>query len=415
MPLTALNTTRDVDNDAKRVEPTVASLEAQQEQHAPADLFHSVSSQLADTYHEMEERVGLLSQELHQVAQQRLDELHEKERVTQRLESLLKLLPAGVVVLDSQGVVSECNPAAIELLGEPLVEQLWRDIIQRSFSPKGDDGHEISLKDGRRISLVTRSFGSEGGQLILLTDLTETRELQRNLSRHRRLSEMGRMMSSLAHQIRTPLSAAMLYAGHLCDSALSVEQTKRFSQKVLSRLNHLDQQVKDMLIFVRGDVKLTDRLSVAELIIELESAMEIPMSSSRSCYRVEMDCPDVFVQCNRESMVGALMNLVTNAIQAVGRQAELLIKVGESEGRVNFHIADKGPGISPDIQANLAEPFYTTKPQGTGLGLAVVRAVVQAHQGDFNLISAPGQGCCVVISLPVVDSAVSLEAHTHAN
>jgi two-component system sensor histidine kinase FlrB len=92
---------------------------------------------------------------------------------------------------------------------------------------------------------------------LLLTDLTETRALQQRLSRHQRLSEMGRMMSSLAHQIRTPLSAAMLYAGHLCDSDLSQEQTRRFSYKLLDRLQHLEQQVKDMLIFVRGDVKLT--------------------------------------------------------------------------------------------------------------------------------------------------------------
>ncbi len=175
------------------------------------ELFNNVSAQLASTYKEMEERVGLLNEELHEVAEQRLQELKEKERVTDRLESLLKLLPAGVVVLDSRGVVTDCNPAALEFLGEPLTGLLWRDVIERCFAPRSDDGHEISLRDGRRLSIATRSFQSGGGQLLLLTDLTETRVLQRNLSRHRRLSEMGRMMSSLAHQIRTPLSAAMLY------------------------------------------------------------------------------------------------------------------------------------------------------------------------------------------------------------
>ncbi|MEE8058010.1 MAG: PAS domain-containing protein, partial [Pseudomonadales bacterium] len=191
------------------------------------ELFNNVSAQLADTYHEMEQRVGSLNAELHQVAEQRLQELKEKERLTSRLENMLNLLPAGVVVLDSRGVITECNPAALDFLGEPLSGEMWRDIIQRCFAPRLDDGHEISLKDGRRLSMVTRSLQEESGQLMLLTDLTETRDLQRRLDRHRRLSEMGRMMSSLAHQIRTPLSAAMLYAGHLCETKLTSQQSQR--------------------------------------------------------------------------------------------------------------------------------------------------------------------------------------------
>ncbi len=153
--------------------------------------------------------LGSLNHELHVVAEQRLQELKEKEQVTNRLENLLNIMPAGVVVLDSRGLVTQCNPAAEDFLGEPLLGEIWRNVIKRSFAPQVDDGHEISLKDGRRISMVTRSMEGEPGQLILLTDLTETRELQHRLDRHRRLSEMGRMMSSLAHQIRTPLSAAM--------------------------------------------------------------------------------------------------------------------------------------------------------------------------------------------------------------
>src|SRR5690606_35722318 len=237
------------------------------------ELFNELSGQLSDTYRAMGERVGELNRELHQTAEQRLRELREKERYAARLQSLLALLPAGVVVIDQAGRVAECNPAAVELLGEPLRGARWLDVIARSFAPRSDDGHEISLQDGRRIAIATRSLDGEPGQLLLLTDLTETRALQQRLARHQRLSAMGRMMSSLAHQIRTPLSAAMLYAGHLCDRELSGEQIRRFSHKILDRLNHLEQQVRDMLIFVRGDVRLTDTLSCAELIEALQAAM----------------------------------------------------------------------------------------------------------------------------------------------
>lgn len=408
MPLTA------IENSATADGASIPSIDGDlldamnPEQLASAfEQFSSVSSQLADTYQAMEQKVGLLNEELHDLAEKRLAELQEKERVSQRLESLLKLLPAGVVVLDSRGVISDCNPAAIDLLGEPLIGELWRVVIDRSFAPQSDDGHEISLKDGRQISLATRSFGSEGGQLMLLTDLTETRQLQRDLSRHQRLSEMGRMMSSLAHQIRTPLSAAMLYAGHLCHSSLTADQNMRFSQKILSRLNHLEQQVKDMLIFVKGEVKLTDRVSMKELMADLELAMEVPMASASATYSLDLQCPSAVVVCNRESIVGALMNLVNNAIQAAGGGAVLAISVMQGTHEdLSIAIVDHGPGISPRVMANLEEPFYTTKAHGTGLGLSVVKAIAVAHHGSFELISEPGQGCQALMTLPVLEQGL---------
>lgn len=383
--------------------PSIQSLRTPEELAGAFELFTNVSAQLADSYQEMEQQVGQLNAELHQVAEQRLQELREKERVSSRLENLLKLLPAGVVVLDSRGVVAQCNPAAAEFLCEPLEGELWRDVIQRCFAPQFDDGHEISLKDGRRISMVTRSLQGEPGQLILLTDLTETRELQRRVDRHRRLSEIGRMMSSLAHQIRTPLSAAMLYAGHLVESDLSGDQIRRFSAKILSRLNHLDQQVKDMLIFVKGDVKLTDTLPVAQLMTELHAAAEVPLANNGGHFSIRNLAPDQLIHCNCQSMVGALMNLVNNALQSQPGPIDIEVSCTlTANNQLQICVADNGPGIASDVLRNLQEPFFTTKSQGTGLGLTVVRSIVNAHHGEFELQSETGKGSRAIVVLPVV-------------
>jgi two-component system sensor histidine kinase FlrB len=365
------------------------------------ELFNELSTQLADTYREMETRVGELNAELHSVAEQRLRELQEKERLAARLQGLLSLLPAGVVVLDPFGRVAEANPAAIELLGEPLTGQLWRVIIDRSFAPQSDDGHEISLRDGRRISIATRSLDGEPGQLLLLTDLTETRALQQNLARHQRLSEMGRMMSSLAHQIRTPLAAAMLYAGHLCDRELSGEQIKRFSHKVLDRLVHLEQQVRDMLIFVRGDAKLTDTVTTQQLLDALQEAMETPLATRNAHCTIENSCPDEAIHCNRETVIGALMNLINNALQATEKGAHLQLHCALINDRISIAVKDNGPGFGPEVAAQLNEPFYTTKAQGTGLGLAVVRAIAEAHHGEFQISSELGRGTRAELLLPL--------------
>ncbi len=211
-------------------------------------LFSQMSTQLTDSYSMLEARVTELKGELAVVSAQRMAELAEKERLANRLQNLLDLLPGGVIVIDSHGFVCEANPAARELLGEPLEGELWRQVIARCFAPREDDGHEISLKDGRRLSIATRSLEGEPGQLVLLNDLTETRRLQDQLARHERLSSLGRMVASLAHQIRTPLSAALLYASHLNEQTLPVETQQRFAGRLKERLHELEHQVRDMLV-----------------------------------------------------------------------------------------------------------------------------------------------------------------------
>ncbi|WP_339615335.1 ATP-binding protein [uncultured Gilvimarinus sp.] len=369
------------------------------------ELFSQMSDQLTTSYRALEQRVADLNDELIEVTQQRLDELAEKERIANRLESLLNVLPGGVVVLDSKGRVRDCNPAATELLGEPLEGELWRDIIARSFAPRQDDGHEISLRDGRRISIATRNQGSDG-QIILLTDQTETRRLQSELSKHERLSALGQMVSALAHQIRTPLSAAMLYCGHLRKEQLPLEQRRQFAEKVSNRLNHMERQVQDMLLFVKGELPISDCLSVASLQSDLAEAMEVPVLTSNSTVNWSVTGDDYSLSCNRDALVSALLNLVNNGIQAAGREARISITISPQqlagEHWLAIEICDDGPGIDADLLPSLGELFVTTKAQGTGLGLAVVQAVARAHGGRFNLRSNKGEGAQALVLLPAM-------------
>ncbi len=376
-----------------------------------SESFNQMSEQLADSYHLLENRVAELNQELNHLSDRRFAELAEKEKLANRLESLLNFLPGGVVVLDSSGKVAECNPAALQLLGEPLQGELWRDVIKRSFAPRNDDGHEVSLKDGRRVSIQTRNLG-EDGQIILLTDQTETRRLQSELSRHERLSALGKMMGALAHQIRTPLSSAMLYAGHLCNGKLDDERRQQFSEKILGRLNNIERQIQDMLFYVKGELPLNDVISVAQLQEELAEAMEVPLMTSESTCEWVIRTREQYIQCNRAALVGALLNLVNNAIQAAERNAKLRIEFNLYPNALNdpklaaeapqlwIRVCDQGPGIPPEMLNNVGDLFVTSKAQGTGLGLSVVKAVARAHHGKFLLQSTLGKGTCASVLLP---------------
>jgi len=366
--------------------------------------FNQLSTDLNDAYLLLQDRVAQLTREVELANHQRLQEISEKERIASRLENLLQLLPGGVVVLNSQGQVTHCNPAAIELLGEPLEGQFWRDIIKQRFAPRLDDGHEISLKNGRRVSLATRSLQDEPGQIILLTDQTETRRLQQHLSRHQRLSAMGKMVSSLAHQIRTPLAAAMLYAGQLESSTLTPAQSNRCAGKIMSRLHNMERQVKDMLIFARGDAVLDETLSVTALFEELQIASEVLLRGGFECHW-QNAAGDATLACNRESLIGAMLNLLENALQAAGPQARLLISAELLDaGLLRLSVLDNGPGIPESLLEQIKEPFFTTRPQGTGLGLSVAQVVAKAHKGRFFIESASAPaaetGTCAGFILP---------------
>lgn len=385
-----------------RALPDAGEPHASHDIRAAFALFNRVSSELSDSYRLLERRVEQLSSELEQVDRARLHELEAKERLSERLRSLLDLLPGAVVVIDPGGVVADCNPAARDMLGGTLAGERWIDVIRRCFAPRSDDGHEISLRSGLRVSVATRSLERGMGQLVLLTDLTETRELQDRLSRHRRLTAMGRMMAALAHQLRTPLAAAMLHAANLRDAVLTPEQTQRFAAKVLSRLGHLERQIRDMLIYARGDLVLDEVCSTREILDALAAAAEAPLAAAGACCTERPGCATgVLLRCNRDVLVGALMNLVNNALEAAGQGASIGIEAVFEQSGLRISVYDDGPGMTASQLASAGEDFFTTKPQGTGLGLAVARAVARAHGGEFQVVSAPGKGTCASMLLPV--------------
>ncbi|WP_434571670.1 sensor histidine kinase [Pseudomonas sp. Z3-6] len=370
-------------------------------------LFNQMSSQLTDSYSLLEARVTELKGELAVVSAQRMQELAEKERLANRLQNLLDLLPGGVIVIDAHGFVREANPAACELLGLPLEGELWRHVIARCFAPREDDGHEVSLKDGRRLSISTRSLDAEPGQLVLLNDLTETRHLQDQLARHERLSSLGRMVASLAHQIRTPLSAALLYASHLTEQQLPVETQQRFAGRLKERLHELEHQVRDMLVFARGELPLTDRVSPKALLQSLQAAALTHVQQLPIRWQCDSHAGEVL--CNRDTLVGAVLNLIENAIQASGGDVRLKVHLYTRGNTLRLSISDNGSGIEPAVLARLGEPFFTTKTTGTGLGLTVVKAVARAHQGELQLRSRLGRGTCATVCLPLFSNAPGVE------
>src|SRR5690554_5965605 len=322
--------------------------------------------------------------------------------VGSRVRSLVQAMPNGVVLLDVRGYVREANKEAIRLLGEALEGERWRDVINRAFRPQADDGHEVSLRSGRRVRLDISSLKPEPGQLIVLTDLSETRALLERISHLQRLTAMGRMVASLAHQIRTPLSAALLYAENLGRDDLSLSQQQKFSHKVTDRLKDLEQQVNDMLLYAKsGEQQPVTRISIARLLKSLVA--QIQPLAEREGVRLSIvnNAGDTELIGNLSSLTGALQNLIVNAIQASDPGAEVVLSIETQQELLRFVIQDQGVGMKASDLEHIFTPFFTRKTHGTGLGLAVVKTIVIAHQGQISVKSIEGKGTTFTLDFPL--------------
>ncbi len=340
--------------------------------------------------------------------QEQHSHLDSLEDQVARYKQVLDVMPAGVILLDTQGVVREANPEAHRLLDVPLDGERWFSVIQTAFAPKEDDGHEISLRNGRKVHLAISA--SNTGQLILITDLTETRLLQSRISDLQRLSSLGRMVASLAHQVRTPLSSAMLYASNLGTSNLPSATRDRFQTKLMDRLHDLDKQVNDMLLFAKGgDNKVVKPFRVRELMDEFQPMVETALHAGQIDYALEVESDDEVLMGNSNAIASALSNLVMNAIQNSGKGAQIDVFARPVNGSLKISVQDNGPGVPKDLQNKIMEPFYTTRSQGTGLGLAVVQMVCRAHNGSLELISEEGDGACFTMNLPIATASQSAE------
>ncbi|MCS6118682.1 PAS domain-containing protein [Shewanella baltica] len=334
------------------------------------------------------------------------NQLREAANMSNRMEHILQAMPSGVVIINGDGIVTDANPVAVELLERSLCGVRWIDVIHSAFAPQDDDGHEVSLRNGRRVKLAITPLTPEPGQLIVLTDLTETRLLQKNLSHLQRLSALGKMVATLAHQVRTPLSAALLYASNLASPKLSDAAKAKFQQKLVDRLNELERQVNDMLLMAKGrQDELGDLITLAEVIDNVLANCE-PIAAKQGCDLLFDDASSSSMLANSNALSSAINNLVMNSIEAGA--TEIRIQAAEEGDQLLLNVIDNGKGLDANMQQKVLEPFFTTKSQGTGLGLAVVQSVVRNHGGQLQLSCLPNKGCTVSLVFPRAKSAVIL-------
>jgi len=311
------------------------------------------------------------------------------------------------VLLDSAATVVAVNPAAMAMFGADIPGRHWGDVVRAHLEPTLTVG-EWSLGE-ERVSIAESLLPSAGGKILLIHDVTVAHRMKAELERSQRLAAMGEMAASLAHQLRTPLAAALLYTANLGQAGVPDEARARFSDKATGQLRRLERLIQDVLLFARGESIGRDVIPAGDLLAEAAQTVEPLMREHGLGFAIVDEVEGAVIVGSRKALFGALVNLLENAMQATPAGGKICLTGKRQGDLLTLGVKDSGPGISRETQARIFEPFFTTKGQGTGLGLAIALGVARAHGGAIDLLSEPGNGAEFIMTLPVAPAENGME------
>ncbi len=359
--------------------------------------FNLSSAALGDAFDALRQQVAVLTGELEEARA-------SKAHMAQHLAQVIEGLPGGVLVLRSDHAIAETNSTARALLPAALPGADFEIVLAEARIGTGEWLGDVELRGGRWVRLARRS--SPAGEVVLLTDVTEAHLLQTYLARQQRLLTLGELAAGLAHQIRTPLAAALLYASQLEMPGLPARDYAGCAAKTCERLRELEKLIHDMLEFTRGAASV-DVVSVSAVLEQVAQWLR-PALGAGTRLSIHTDAPGLKIRANAPSLVSALLNLATNAMQAAAGDLRIDMRArrsnpGPDGARAEITVSDDGPGIAPEARERIFEPFYTTRAQGNGLGLSIVKSVVEAHGGSIRLAPTSQHGATFIVELPAAE------------
>jgi two-component system sensor histidine kinase AtoS len=336
-------------------------------------------------------------------------------------ENILMSIADGVVTLDVEGRVVSINPAAqrmfglgaAEVVGRPY-ESLFRS--DRCFSSLLLDtlrsGREhvavsldLPLKDrtlsvSTSTSLLRDGAGAVIGAVAVLKDVTEAKQLQRQVMRADRLAALGELVAGIAHDIRNPLTSIRGFVQYL-ERSDDPGEWRQYAPVIVREVDGLNRFVGELLTFAKPHAPRYGVVQLNDLVQEMMILVRNRADAQLICIRLQLE-PDLPpMQGDGEQLKHVLLNLLINACQAIPADGEIAVTTAAArEGWLTVSIRDGGVGIPPEHLDKVFDPFFSTKPAGTGLGLAVAQRIVAAHQGTIEIESQPGRGTTATVRLP---------------
>ncbi|PWC87418.1 histidine kinase [Azospirillum sp. TSH100] len=371
-------------------------------------------SDLGDAIQPPQGEVGAIAVEVNAMARALLD-------ARSLTENILHSIADGVIAVDWAGQVTALNPAAEAMIGVTATEVIGKP-YELLFKPDVRFASPLldTLKTGRSHVGVTLEFpgtrqtlhltvsssvlrdshGEAIGAVVVLKDLTEQQRLRTQIMRADRLAALGELVAGLAHEVRNPLTSIRGFMQFL-ESSDNVAEWQRYAPLIVRQVDSLNRLVTELLEFGRPRPPAFLPVQLNDLIREV-SLLAGRKSNARIALHPTPDLP--LVEADGEALKQVMLNLIINAVQATSETGGIAIvtAMAADGGEAVITVTDDGEGIAPENLDKVFDPFFSTKPQGTGLGLAMAHRIVDAHHGTIAIASVPGAGTTVTLRIPIL-------------
>jgi len=338
-------------------------------------------------------------------------------------ESVMNDLPTGLLFFDSQDRLKFKNRPAEEWLGRGLEPGMALEEAMAGLLPDGSleeiaaaresfPMREVTVDTAKGVPLHVqiKTLAREGrylGCAFILIDFTQERRMARALLRSERMAALGAMSARIAHEIRNPLASISGSAQMLGEIALASEPDRKLVSLIVTESARLNRILTGLLDYARDRSPSLREVSVAEVFRKIRLMLEKDplFRPELANVRQIVENGDIRFRSDPDILVQVLLNLALNALQALpGGKGTLELSARMDGANVRLDVKDDGRGMGREEAARAFEPFYTSKPDGTGLGLAVCLHYVQALEGNITLESSEGSGTTVTVSLPRIGS-----------
>lgn len=334
--------------------------------------------------------------------------------VVQKLNNLIiKTAPFGLLSLNSDGEILQSNPSLSELLNDKSLVgkkcyEVFPDILvgfrssQRTQRPLTI---ETSLfVQGQDLLLRLQLFPQESSALaektylLVVENLTEVRKLELAARQSEKMAAVGQLAAGIAHEIRNPL-AGISGSIELLSQKNETEEDKKLSKIILREIDRLNNLITEFLDYSRPEKPPTEKVDLSKLLKEILQSVKL---GEKKSVLFKDDLQAVQVLGHEPKLRQAFLNIIVNALQAMEKapNPELKVSCRKSGNEIIVAIKDNGIGMSAETQKRMFEPFHTTKPKGTGLGLAVTHKILEAHRAAVSVQSQVGLGTEFLISFP---------------
>jgi len=382
--------------------PTMSSAK---ELDAMVKSLASISGDLLRSYERLAQRAEHVEQELCRTNA-------ELEHRVAEVEAILQALPVGVAVRGEDGSVVRINGALMRILGRPPEELLGhpaQDVLPapcavgETFEYRRVDGTKRVLSS--RTATITAEGGQRSGTVEVFDDRTEVSRLVARVHQMDKMAALGGMAAGIAHEIRNPMNAVKGFADLFRRSLEPGTKNHRWAAAISEGVAEVDAIITSILSFSQPEKLDVETLEPGQIVESaLEAALQrTPGNRPPSCWRIERSSGAGTFRGDRIKLRQALRNLISNALEIQPEGGRIDVRAEILDGHVRFSVDDAGPGIPEGLAGRIADPFFTTRAEGTGLGLSLVHTVASLHGGSLEVLPTRSSlgGATIQFQVPV--------------